>query len=146
MRKENEELKRRIEDLEQSPRQPEIIAHAETQAHPQETKLSNMIDEKLGDGLNQIKDDLVKLISSKLENVSQQNKQVPNNASSYAAAVGQKSAAYSDKSFREIMMETKKRGAHRGGRKEAASNEYYHTRCERKILGNNGRNGRQIIC
>ena len=32
---------------------------------------------------------------------------MPNNASSYAAAVGQKSAAYSDKSFREIMMETK---------------------------------------
>ena len=39
----------------------------ETQPLPQETKLSNMIDEKLGDGLNQIKDDLVKLISSKLE-------------------------------------------------------------------------------
>ena len=67
LRNENEELKRRIEDLEQSSRQPEITTHAETQAHSQESKLVNLIDEKLGDGFNQIHSNLEKLISTKLE-------------------------------------------------------------------------------
>ena len=107
LRNENEELKRRIEDLEQSSRQPEITAPAETQVLPQESKLVNLIDEKLGDGFNQIHSNLEKLISTKLEVIFQQSKQEINHVTSYGAAVGNKSPAYTDKNLRDIMMETK---------------------------------------
>ena len=107
LRRENEQLKRRLDKLtsqETSSKEPSHNEH--NQNARQDTILVNLINEKLGEGLEKIKDNLEKLISSKLEVVTQQSKQ-ETIQTTFAAAVGSKDNNHVGGSLRKIMMETK---------------------------------------
>ena len=139
LREENERLKTRVDQLMQC-QETEQAGSSGKNKQNQESKLVNLIDEKLGDGFNQIHSNLEKLISTKLEVILQQSKQEINHVTSYAAAVGNKSPAYNDKNLRDIMMETKNEELiEEAERKRRGKNIIIHG-VEEKYWGSTGEN------
>ena len=112
LKKENEDLKRRLDELEKPSKQPETTLSVETRALHQETKLENdnnidtgkfmeMIEEKLNRGFQAIQTNLKNTIDERLITANPQNPQ-----RSYASAVGDnRTARVSD--LRSIILANK---------------------------------------
>ena len=108
LKKENEELKRRLDELEKPSKQPETTLPVETQNLQEETKLENdtvkfmkMIEEKLSRGFQAIQTNLTNTIDERLNATNPQNPQ-----QSYASAVGNnRTARVTD--LRSIMLANK---------------------------------------
>ena len=108
LKKENEELKRRLDELEKPSKQPETTLPVETQNLQEETKLENdtvkfmkMIEEKLSRGFQAIQTNLTNTIDERLNTTNPQSPQ-----RSYASAVGEnRNARVND--LRSIMLANK---------------------------------------
>ena len=108
LKKENEELKRRLDELEKPSKQPETTLPVETQNLQEETKLENdtvkfmkMIEEKLSRGFQAIQTNLTNTIDERLNTTNPQSPQ-----RSYASAVGNnRTARVTD--LRSIMLANK---------------------------------------